>query len=203
VTVSRDAGAFAARLASGREIVSLTLVLATGTRPRPWHVGGCEDLPVHRDVRTLPADLDDRTVAIVGGGDAALDSALSVHSRGGTPVVLVRGGSVAANARIARRVEERSIEVRPGCAVDAVSRRGDRILVAGLEADHLLVCIGREPDDVLYRMLVPDGPLPPTVETHVPGLFVAGDIIAGHERFVALAQGNGQRAALLASRQGR
>jgi len=36
------------------------------------------------------------------------------------------------------------------------------------------------------------------VETPVEGLFVAGDLIAGHERYIALAQGDGQRAALLA-----
>jgi thioredoxin reductase (NADPH) len=186
VTAIESTGeAFAARLSSGVSIEARTVILATGTRPRPWP--GTWSGGLHRDVRSLPASLEGETVAILGGGDASLDSALSVHGRGGRPVVLVRG-RLRANARIVRRIEARDIEVRTGTTLES----------AGLEPDHLLVCIGREPHDALYRMLVPDGPLPTTVETPIDGLFVAGDLIAGHERYIALAQGDGQRAALLA-----
>ncbi len=183
--IEKQAGVFSARLASGERIRARTVILATGTVPRPWSAPASGRL--HRDVRTLPASLEGRTVAIVGGGDAALDSALSVHDRGGRAVVHVRA-ALRANERIVRRVEERGIEVRTG----------SRLETAGLDADHLLVCIGRVPDDALYRTLVPDGPLPSRVATPVEGLFVAGDLIAGHERYIALAQGDGQRAALLA-----
>lgn len=183
--IERTGELFTATLSSGRTIEARTVILATGTRPRPWP-GGFEGR-LHRDVRTLPADLGGATVAIVGGGDAALDSALSVHGRGGRPVVLARG-ALRANERIVRRIERRQIEVRTGCTLET----------ADVDAEHLVACIGREPDDALYRMLVTDGPLPRGVETDVEGLFVAGDLIAGHERFVALAQGDGQRAALLA-----
>ena len=48
-------------------------------------------------------------------------------------------------------------------------------------------------------MVAPSGPLPGGVETDVPGLFLAGDIVAGRARFIAAAQGQGQRAAILAS----
>jgi thioredoxin reductase (NADPH) len=186
--IERTGDAFTAHLSTGRSIEARTVILATGTVPRPW--SGAWNGPLHRDVRSLPADLDGLTVAIVGGGDAALDSALSVHARGGRPVVLVRGES-RANARIMRRCEARDIEVRTGATLES----------SGIEADRLLVCIGRTPDDALYRMLLPDGPLPSGVETPVPGLLVAGDLIAGHERYVALAQADGQRAALLAQRR--
>ncbi|MBW2260590.1 MAG: NAD(P)/FAD-dependent oxidoreductase, partial [Deltaproteobacteria bacterium] len=183
--MEKQAGVFSATFASGERIQARCLILATGTVPRPWSAPVSGRL--HRDVRTLPAALDGSTVAIVGGGDAALDSALSVHGRGGRPVVHARA-ALRANERIVRRIEERGIEVRTRSPIET----------AGLDADHLIVCIGRVPDDALYRLLVPDGPLPPGVETPVEGLFVAGDLIAGHERYIALAQGDGQRAALLA-----
>jgi thioredoxin reductase len=69
-----------------------------------------------------------------------------------------------------------------------------------MTVDHLMVCVGRAPRDDLYRMLVPDGPLPSTVATPLPGLYLAGDVIAGRDRFIARAMGDGQRAALLAAR---
>jgi thioredoxin reductase (NADPH) len=186
VTAIESAGeAFRAHLSSGRSIEARAVVLATGTVPRPW--SGTWRGTLHRDVRTLPASLEGETVPVVGGGDAALDSALSVHRRGGRPVVLARG-TLRANARIVNRIEARDIEVRTGTTLER----------AGIESEHLLVCIGRVPDDALYRTLVPEGPLPSSVETPVGGLFAAGDLIAGHERYIALAQGDGQRAALLA-----
>ncbi len=183
--IEKQAGVFSAMLSSGERIQARRVILATGTVPRPWTAPASGRL--HRDVRTLPESLEGLSVAIVGGGDAALDSALSVHGRGGRPVVHARA-ALRASERIVRRVEERGIEVRSRSTLET----------AGLDDDHLLVCIGRVPDDALYRMLVPNGPLPSCVETPVEGLFVAGDLIAGHERYIALAQGDGQRAALLA-----
>lgn len=203
--ITRDGELFEARLASGKSVAARAVILATGTHPRPWTVPGADDARqsglLHRDARTLPGALEGMSVAVVGGGDAALDTALSVHERKGRAVVLVRGSSSRANARIVERLEKRSIEVVTDNPVERI--RVDRritVLPRGLECDHLVVCIGREPDDGLYRGLVPDGPLPDGVETAIPGLFVAGDLIAGHERFIALAQGDGQRAALLAAR---
>jgi thioredoxin reductase (NADPH) len=197
--------AFVARLASGGALEARAVILATGTRPRPWSVPGAEDATpsglLHRDARTLPADLEGASVAIVGSGDAALDSALSVHRRKGRAVVLARGSLGRANERIVERVERRSIEVVTHSPVERIRVSGSRValLPQGLEADHLVVCIGRTPDDGLYRMLVPGGPPPSSVETLLPGLLAAGDLIAGRHRFIARAQGDGQRAALLAT----
>lgn len=203
--IARKGDLFHAALASGRRVRARAVILATGTRPRAWSVAGSGEALaaglVHRDVRTLPTRLAGLCVAVIGGGDAALDSALSIHGRKGAATILVRGRKPAANPRILERIRTRSIDVVTRSPVERVRKRGRRleVLPQGLEADHLLVCIGRTPDDALYRMLVPEGPLPPSVDTPLPGLFAAGDLIAGRERFIARAQGDGQRAALLAT----
>jgi thioredoxin reductase (NADPH) len=203
---SRKSGVFVSTLESGKLVESQTLVLATGSRPRRWSATGAEVLReggrLHRDVRSLPERLDDHRVIVIGGGDAALDSALSVHRRGGQAIVLARGDVSRANPRILERVEVRGIEVRTSTPVTEVRLEGLTVVIpsADLEASHLVVCIGRVADDRLYRQLVADGQLPDGVETPVEGLFVAGDLAAGRNRYVASAFGQGQQASLAAAR---
>lgn len=204
-SLSHREGLFTATLGSGDRLAAHGVILATGTRPRPWDVDGASGVQaaglLHRDVRGLPGDLQGRDVLIVGGGDAALDSALSVCRRGGRATVLVRGRESRANERILARLEGREIRLLTETAVEAVEMTGDRVRVlpARLQAHHLLVCIGRVPRDELYRQLLEARELPEDVTTGLDGLYVAGDLVAGADRFIARAMGQGQRAAIHAS----
>ncbi len=204
--VAMNDGTFVAGLASGKTIEARTMILATGTRPVPWPVAGASSLArsgrLHRDVRTLPARLGGKQVIVLGGGDAALDSALSVRRRGGRATVLVRSEGLKASTRLVARAGEAGVDLRMGSPVEEATIEDGlvRLLPLDLLADHVVVCIGRVPEDALYRMLLPATALPSSVPTPIDGLFVAGDIIAGHDRFIASAMGDGQRAALFAAR---
>jgi len=204
--IELEIGGFLARLASGGAVRARAVILATGTHPRDFSATGAGEVAargrLHRDARSLPARLSGRSVAILGGGDAALDTALSVHQRGGRASILIRGRALSANPRLVERVAERGIAIETDRIVDrlGVDRTGVRIDPGGLAADHVVVCIGRVPEDTLYRSLVPDGPIPWEVETPIEGLFLAGDLVAGADRYVAAAQGDGQRAMLAAER---
>jgi len=70
-----------------------------------------------------------------------------------------------------------------------------------LRFDHVVVNIGRRPRDRLIETLVPEGQRAGRVTTDLPGLYLAGDLIRGRERYVATAFGDGQRAAVLAARE--
>ena len=179
--------------------------VATGTAPRdvPAELqavaGRC-----HRDVRSLPSALKGQRVLVVGGGDAALDSALSVLDRGGAALVLVRGAQPRAAAHLSRAVEHSAIDlvtsarvcgIKEGAASESLVvdyRQGEGGPAPGaprrVEVHELLVCVGREPRRELAW---------PGEGSTSKGLFFAGDVLRPPwQRFIAPAMGDGVRAAL-------
>ncbi len=188
-----------------------TVIVATGTQPRPWK--GLEGLPkalsfaLHRDARSLPERLTDQHLVVLGGGEAALDAALVARDRGAEVQVFVRGAVVKAPPRLQQEVEQAGIGLHCGVGGFTIrpterGRDGIRWLDAGAqqrqgELDHLLVCIGRQArTELLTGLGLVE--LPPDIQSPIPGLFVAGDLIRKIDRFVATALGDGQRAARLA-----
>jgi len=204
VSLERAGKGFLARLASGRSIESVAVVLATGTVPRPWGVAGADAAAaaglLHRDVRTLPRRLAGGLVAIVGGGDAALDSALTVVARGGSALILVRASSPAAAPRLIERCLAAGVRIRTGIAMGEIetSARGLRLSPPGESADHLIACIGRVPDDSLIRPMGLEAVGISGPATPIPGLFLSGDLVAGRDRYAAPAMGSGASAAIAA-----
>ena len=184
----------------GNMLRARAVVLAVGTEPRPWRLSS--DGPLHRDVRTLEGDLRKQRVVVVGGGEAALDSALSCRDRGARVVVLMRGRKPRATARLIEEIQEAGIEVEPGIKLRRVARHAGRWQLRAengraFTAEQLLVCIGRRPRLELLRGL---GARPgrDLAARGCRGLFLAGDVIRGRERYAAAAMGDGQRAALAA-----
>jgi thioredoxin reductase (NADPH) len=193
VSLRPGPGGFAVGLEDGRCLVGRTVCVASGTRPAPlpWKVAG-HAMPA-RDVRDLPRGLAGRRVVVIGGGDAAFDTALTAADRGAEVVVLVRGVVPRAAPGLLREAAAAGIDVRNGVFVAALacSRRAWRVVTIGgdeLTADHVVACIGRVPRDDLVRGL----------DAGV-GVFVAGDVHRGAQRFAALAMGDGQAAALAAA----
>ncbi len=195
--------------AGGRELLADAVVLATGTAPVPWDlaVPAGAEARIHRDVRSLPGTLAGARVLVVGGGEAALDSALSVLDRGGAPTVAVRGPAPRACPRLLAETEAAGLPLRAGCRLVGLRRTADGLEAelegpAGrrpLRCDHVVAIIGRRPRAGLVEALAPGAVAAGRVATEVPGLFLAGDLIRGRERYVATAFGDGQRAARLAA----
>jgi thioredoxin reductase (NADPH) len=190
---------YSAELSDGRRITARTVCLATGTRPRDWNlsVGG---QPYHRDARSLPGSLDGMSVAVIGGGEAALDTALNCRDRGAEVVVLARGQKLNAVAGLCREAEEAGVEIRLGVEVTRVGGRPGGWTLAcdpggEIAAELLMVCIGRIPRDDL----LPEGWQADVIQAGSPGLTLAGDLIRGKDRYVATAMGDGQRAAIAAA----
>jgi len=187
------------------------LLLATGTEPRPPGV----DLPVavspliHRDIRSLPPDLSHLQVAVVGGGEAALDTALSMRARGAEVTLWVRSGQIKAPPGLTDQTRQAGVAIMCGHRLAQVAAVDDGLALTfhtgSAQQDitvfchHLALCIGRRPRRELYDLLTgPDAALPDDLPGPLPGLFLAGDLIRPHSRFIATAMGDGQRAARLA-----
>ena len=201
VALRRADGLFRAALADGTPLAARTVCLATGTRPRPWPPGTGRNTP--RDARDWPDDLHGRRAVVAGGGEAAFDTALTARDRGAHALVLVRGPvpragrgllDEARRLGVAWRVDTEVTGLRgaPG-SWEVETADGSRIAT-----DEFAACVGREPRRELLDDLGAPDLAPSVASPEVPGLFRAGDLIRGRQRYVATALGDGQRAALAA-----
>jgi thioredoxin reductase (NADPH) len=155
-------GAYLIALADGREVVTRTVVIATGVSPRTPDVPGLaryEGVGVAYAATEVWDGLgaDDRIV-IVGGGNSAGQSALSLAAEGHRVFLAVRGNDLAPGMSrylIDRIAQDERIEVSLHTEVRDLEGDGvlERVIVENnregnrrtLEASRLLVLIGATP----------------------------------------------------------
>jgi thioredoxin reductase (NADPH) len=156
VSVTARDGALVAETTKG-PVAAACVILALGRRgsPRRLEVPGEEQSKVfYRLIE--PEQFDGRNILVVGGGSAALETALSLAARPGVRVVLCHRREVFAGARAAvveRLLEaERSgrVEVLRNARVTSVDVDRVRLEVAGAPAER--------PNDAVFVMI---GGLPP------------------------------------------
>ena len=177
-----------------------TVVVASGCYDHPnlLQIPG-EDLPHVSHYYTEPHEFYRRPVVVVGGKNSAAEAALDLY-RSGAHVTLVHrraelGGSIKYWVRpdienrikegsIAARFETRVVEIRPRDVV--VERDGAR---ETLPAEGVFLLTGYLADlDFLrgagIRVASNNVPRhdPVTFETNVPGLYLAGAVVAGANR---------------------
>lgn len=199
--VSTDAGEYGAR----------AVVLATGTSPRRTRIPGVRALigkKAFYEIVSAPLDGNEgKKVLIVGGGDAAFDYALALRGRGHAAVVVARS-EPRCLPLLRSRAEQAAVDVRVGYRPERLEEWGDGVAlvcrtasgVRRLEGDLVLLACGREPNlsvlaaPLLHRAKA--AACPPA--TQVPGLYVAGDVVRGHNRQTGIAVGDGILAAMLA-----
>jgi thioredoxin reductase (NADPH) len=194
-----DAGHIETRL--GREQISWEkLVLATGYFDHPNRLGvRGEDLPhVHHyfDEGHLSYGRD---VVVVGGKNSAVEATLQLFRAGArTTTIVYRGKTWPKSVKywlrpdLENRIKAGEIQARLGSQVVEISERD--VVVRGalgneerIPADRVYPLIGFQPDfDLLQRIgIVVDSESgrpeinPDTLETSVPGVYVAGSVTAG------------------------
>lgn len=181
----------------GSGIEAGCVIAAAGTVPREAGVAGERDLAGDRifyEVRDLLRRFPSpRRVAVVGGGEAAFDYALSCSAAGARVEILVRGDHPRARGRLPGMVKEApGVSVRCGFATAALKRRGDGVAAIGggesdeVAADAILIAVGRRPADIVERL------------TPRPGLFICGDARTGSLGQAGIAVGDGLEAAAAA-----
>jgi thioredoxin reductase (NADPH) len=204
---------------SDGEAEARAVILATGARLKALGVDGEERLQGRGVSHCASCDaplMRDRTVGVVGGGDSALQEALTLAEAVGEVIVLQRGDQLTAQAAYREPALEHSkISVRYGVEVqeilgeDAVSGVRLRDVASGdseeLELGGVFVYVGLAPNSecVAGAMELDDEGRVPTdasLQTALPGVFAAGFVRSGSMAQAAISAGEGAAAAKAAHR---
>ena len=204
---------------AGGELHAGAVVIATGTKAKALGVPGEERLRGRGVSHCASCDgplMRGKPVGVVGGGDSALQEALTLAGFASRVVVLHRGAELSAQAayRAAALAHDR-IDIRMNTLVEEVL--GDPALTgvrtrtirdaarAELELAGLFVYIGLTPDTAWLNGLLdldPRGAIPTDdmMRTRLPGLLAAGTVRSGAPGRAASAAGDGAMAAVAADR---
>lgn len=204
-SIAGSAGRFIVRTrrrgAPAAETVAKAVVVATGYWGSPNRLGvPGENLPHVSHAYREGHHAFQQDVVVVGGGNSAAEAALELW-RSGARVTLVHFGPTFDKKikpwilpDLENRIAEESIGVRWNCRVTAIEPSA--VLLRGalgdehrLPADHVYLLTGYSPNvDLLRASGVTIDPGtgiprhdPATLETNVPGLFVAGVVVAGFD----------------------
>jgi thioredoxin reductase (NADPH) len=197
-----DGFAVHARSSDGREevLTARAVVLATGyyDHPNPLGIPG-EDLPHVSHYYDDPHAFYRKHAVVVGGKNSAAIAALEMYRAGATVTLVHRGPGISDSVKywikpdIENRIKEGSIAARFGAQLREIRARSIVVESAGvtseIAADGVFLLTGYRPDVELLRgagvrvdpkTLKPEHD-PASLETNVPGLYVAGAVVSGRE----------------------
>jgi thioredoxin reductase (NADPH) len=204
---------------SDGEVQARAVILATGARLRSLGVEGEERLQGRGVSHCASCDaplMRDRTVGVVGGGDSALQEALTLADAVGEVIVMHRGDALTAQGAYREPVlAHPTISVRYGTVVeeilgeDAIGGVRTRDVASGdtqdLELGGLFIYVGVEPNSGYLGDLIEldeDGRIPTdaAMQTELAGVFAAGIVRRGSLGQAAISAGEGAAAAKAAHR---
>jgi thioredoxin reductase (NADPH) len=204
-SIEREGEGFRVRTTSReleRDYYAHNVVIATGYYDNPRRLDAIgADLPKVSYYFTDPFPYWDQDVIVVGGGNSAADAALTVWREGGRVTVvhlfdeLDKGVKPWVKPDIENRIKEgaipalwrhRLVEIRPFEVIVESLDTGEQ---RAMRNDWVLAMIGYEPEPGLLRhagvAIDPDTGIPAhdpaTMETDVPGIFIAGVLAAGYD----------------------
>jgi thioredoxin reductase (NADPH) len=208
---------------SGDVYVAETVVIATGAQAR-W-LGLPSEKRLQGAGVSACATCDGffyrgKEVAVIGGGNTAVEEALFLTHHASKVTLVHRRNSLRAERILQRRLfEHPKVEVMWDTAVEEVLGSGTPEVVTGLRVRHVqtgavqdlpvdgvFIAIGHTPNTTVFRGQVDlddEGYIltrPGLTQTSVPGVFAAGDVQDKHWRQAITAAGTGCIAALEAER---
>lgn len=201
------------------ELLAETLVIATGASPNHLNVPGEKELTGRGVSYCATCDgwfFKDKTVAVVGGGDSALEEGLFLTRYASKVTIIHRRDALRAGAILQRRaLENPKIQFVWNTVVTAIqgSDKVESIKLknvatneeSSLPIDGIFIFIGHTPNTGIFKnqiALDDKGYIQANMnmETNVPGVFAAGEVMDRHYRQVITSAGMGAAAAIQATR---
>jgi thioredoxin reductase (NADPH) len=195
-------------------IEAKTVIIATGGKPRALGVKGESGLEGRGVSHCATCDgpfFAAKPVAVVGGGDTALDEALYL-SKIASEVTLIHEGEIpsASDTLLRRAKEVTNIEFVANATVEEIigndSVEGVRLTNSSkMNIVGLFIATGFEPETSLFKHLVEFDPMGHIavdlhMQTSVPGVFAVGYSRQGSAGQLASVSGDGVTAAVAAHR---
>jgi len=203
----------------GNQYLAETLIIATGASPNKLGIPGEKELTGKGVSYCATCDgffFKDKKVAIIGGGDSALEEALFLTRFASSITVIHRRDTLRAGAILQNRVKDEKkinlmmdtipLEIEGNEKVEGIKLRNvktDWVNTAGF--DGVFIFIGHTPNVELFsgQLALDDhGYLQADdqMRTNVPGVFAAGEVADPHYRQVITSAGMGAAAAIQATR---
>lgn len=203
------------RVHVGNEVYQAkTVILATGAAPRYLGIEGEERLKGHGVSACATCDgffFKDKLIAVVGGGDSAMEEATFLTRFGSSVTIIHRRDEFRASAIMLERARANDkIEFITNAQVTEVLGEDKvealKLTVNGEEKtipmDAMFLAIGHQPNsgfldgqvatDAKGYITVDE----PSTKTSIEGVFAAGDLVDSHYQQAITAAGSGCRAAL-------
>lgn len=217
-TVEKKEDAFLVSTASGKKYESDAVIVATGMQRAKLGVHGEERL-LRRGVfyafAVDPNILAGKPMAIIGGGNSALQAALE-FAKYRCPITIISKGSLTADLSIVEQIKQlpdltildshEVAEIKGEDKVESVIARNLKNNEETLHAvNSVLIAVGQTPNSHLVRSLVDlteknEIVIAADCSTDTPGLFACGDVTSLPDKRIVIASGEGAKAALAARR---
>lgn len=203
-------------LGAEKEYRAKTVIIASGKRPRRLNVPGEKEFMGQGIGYCVSCDgplYVGRSVAVVGGGNSAVQAALELGGIAKDVSLIVRNRIVADPILVDKLLLAANIKVLEGYRVQGIYggqsvekfrvTRKDGIFSEEIAVEGIFVEIGLDPNSEFARGVVELNEYNEIVVncragTGVPGLYAAGDVTNGPDKQIVIAAGDGAKALLSA-----
>jgi thioredoxin-disulfide reductase len=214
--IKKDDEYFTVLTADKEEFKSRSVIIATGADPRPLEAVGEKEFIGRGISYCVTCDgplFSDKTIAVIGGGNAGFEAALFMKNYAKKIYVLEYGAVVKADEWNQKEAENcEKIEVITSASVKEI--KGDKMVNAlvyedlvskekkTLSVEGVFIEIGNMPATSMVKDLVNFNKRDEievdfeTFQTKTPGLFAAGDVNLGFYKQIVTAAGEGCKTAL-------
>lgn len=189
------------------------VILACGLLHYPRKLAVLDNLESKNVYYKIPkiGDYEESQVAVIGGGDSALDAAVMVLQRRGKVALVYRGDNPSGKAATISRIQEMGGAIHLSSEIENAEFSGDQILLklstgAELLCSSIIVQIGflsaKETFERLDVRMNDDGSIAidPYYETSRKGIFAVGDV-HGDIKLIPVAWAEGIQAAIHAFKE--
>ena len=214
--VNKEKEYFTVLTTEKEELKSRSVIIATGSDPRPLEAEGEKEYIGKGISYCVTCDgplFEDKTIAIVGGGDAGFEAAIFMTNYAKKIYILEYGSVIKADEWNQKEIENsEKIEVITNASVKEV--KGAKMVSAlvyedliskekkELKVEGIFIEIGSQPATSMVKDLVNFNKRDEievdseTFQTKTPGLFAAGDVNVGVYKQIVSAAGEGCKTAL-------
>lgn len=205
------------KLTDGNEVVTKTVILATGSQSRKLNVPGEEDFAGRGVAYCAICDAPlykGKNVMIAGGGNAAVEAAIDLSKVANHVTIVHRSQFRADQVLLDQMATKENISIYLGHQIQEIAGEDfvthvlaldkEKDTLVSIEGDGIFIEIGHIPNTETFKDIVATNSHGEIIidekgRTNVPGIFAAGDMTTVPYKQIIIATAQGATAALSAN----